>query len=77
MLDLTLAALAGLLVGAGLTYTVCRILTTEDAADLARLRRDYANLYRRMHEREAELFVLLSHNHQQLIAVDRCVEDDR
>lgn len=75
MLNLMLAALGGLLVGASLATTYCRIHATDDAAELAQLRRDYAALYHRMHEREAELFVLLSHNHQQMITVDRRIDD--
>lgn len=76
MLELTLTGLAGLLVGASLTYNYCRIHATDDARDLAQLRRDYASLYHRMHEREAELFALLARTHVQLIAVDRRVGDN-
>lgn len=72
MLDLTLAALGGFLLGAGLTY----IWHTHhgDAQEVVRLTREYDELYDR-HQREmAELWAAVSMDHHRTIVVDRVTD---
>lgn len=76
MLDIALTAAGSFVLGAGLSYIWCRTHPIGTEVDVLRLTRDYAELYHRMHEREAELFALLSASHMQAIAVDRRKEED-
>jgi hypothetical protein len=68
MLDITLAALGGVLLGAGLTF----IWHTHhgDAAEVVRLNREMTEQYNRYREHVAELYALLLESHQAIV-VDR------
>ena len=70
MLDIALAALGGLLLGAGLTAIWCRTHPTGDAAEVVRLNREMTEQYERYQEHVAELYALLLESHQAIV-VDR------
>lgn len=67
MLDVTLAALGGLLLGAGLTYIYTRTHPRGDAAEVVRLTREMEEQYQRFAERESELVRVFSEAHQAIV----------
>jgi uncharacterized membrane protein len=70
MLDITLAGLGGVLLGAGLAFIYCRRHPTGDAAEVVRLNREMTEQYQRYQEHVAELYALLLASHQAIV-VDR------
>lgn len=71
MLNLTLAGLGGLLVGASLAYNWFRIHATDDAATVARMAVELREAHDRHMEQQEVLWAILGASQRQMIAVDR------
>jgi len=71
MLEITLAGIVGMAVGAGLMAMYCRSHPTGTAAEVAALSRELQNLHGRHIETQRDIWAILGAAHQQLITVDR------
>jgi hypothetical protein len=77
MVNTTLAALGGALLGAGLTAIWCRQHPRGDAAEVVRLTREMTEMYHGMRERDAELQELriaVRLAHTRLVEIQRTAD---